>query len=61
MNFSQKEVSDMNDWEKMTGIFRVCRKCRFRRGNQCLYRGECEALYERAEISALSEGWGWVE
>ena len=47
----------MNDWEKMTGVFRICRKCKFRDGNKCLYNGECEAVYEQAEILALSEAW----
>ena len=45
-----------NDWENMTGIFKVCRKCRFRKGNKCLYNGECEALRERCEILALGIG-----
>jgi hypothetical protein len=41
-----------NNWEKMTGIFEACRGCKYRKGNDCLYDGECKAVEEKAEILA---------
>jgi hypothetical protein len=46
---------EVDDWEKMTGIFRVCRKCKYRKGLDCMYEGECEALIERCEYYPLPE------
>jgi hypothetical protein len=53
---SRKEDS----WERMTGIFSVCRKCKYRKGNECGFDGECNAVKEKAEIIAESEFLGVV-
>jgi hypothetical protein len=50
-----KTPEENSDWVKMTGVFSPCRRCRYRRGENCLYDGECEAVEERAEVAAEAE------